>query len=234
MLMPKNGTAAGIGVSLLTLGLGPTDLIVGPLVRSYVNKRTQARRESSSAEERTFIQIHGLIAISNCPELLYEQSSEREILTRFAFAYQPPGNYVSIDHSMSEMYFKQFISSQIARVQSSMAELNALLCDFVVHFQWVDLGQVLLQVGYPISHLLTGQRGGQSGSSSQQSTERQAALLELGLDETASPDDIKRAYRTLSMSFHPDRLIGASDEQTKEAEIKMQQINAAYPFLNIR
>jgi DnaJ-domain-containing protein 1 len=115
-----------------------------------------------------------------------------------------------------------------------MAELNALLCDFVVHFQWVDLGQVLLQVGYPISHLLTGQRGGQSGSSSQQSTERQAALLELGLDETASPDDIKRAYRTLSMSFHPDRLIGASDEQTKEAEIKMQQINAAYPFLNIR
>lgn len=48
----------------------------------------------------------------------------------------------------------------------------------------------------------------------------------LGVDTTATADDIKRAYRTLARKHHPD----VSDE--KDAEAKMKAINEAYETLN--
>ena len=48
----------------------------------------------------------------------------------------------------------------------------------------------------------------------------------LGIDKNASKEDIKRAYRKLSLEHHPDRN-GGSEESTK----KFQEINAAYERL---
>lgn len=45
----------------------------------------------------------------------------------------------------------------------------------------------------------------------------------LGLDRSASDDDVKRAYRALAKKYHPD--LNPGDE---EAARKMQEVNAAY------
>jgi len=49
----------------------------------------------------------------------------------------------------------------------------------------------------------------------------------LGLSKGASDDDIKRAFKKLSVKYHPDRNPG-----NKEAEEKFKEINAAYQVLS--
>src|SRR3954462_14145679 len=48
----------------------------------------------------------------------------------------------------------------------------------------------------------------------------------LGVERTAADDDIKKAYRKLAMTYHPDRNGGA-----KEAEEKFKAITEAYDVL---
>ena len=48
----------------------------------------------------------------------------------------------------------------------------------------------------------------------------------LGVSRTASEDDIKKAYRKLAKSYHPDR--NASDPKAKD---KFAEINTAYEIL---
>ena len=48
----------------------------------------------------------------------------------------------------------------------------------------------------------------------------------LGVPETASKDDIKKAYRSLSLKLHPDR-----NPNNLEAVSKFQKINEAYETL---
>lgn len=47
----------------------------------------------------------------------------------------------------------------------------------------------------------------------------------LGVGRSASPDEIKKAYRNLSKKFHPDR------NKTSDAEDKFKQVNEAYEVL---
>ena len=49
----------------------------------------------------------------------------------------------------------------------------------------------------------------------------------LGLDKTASADEIKKAYRKMAMKYHPDRNQGDS-----EAESKFKEVNEAYQVLS--
>ncbi len=52
----------------------------------------------------------------------------------------------------------------------------------------------------------------------------------LGLENGASMDEIKKAYRKLSMKYHPDKVQHLGDEFQKIAETKMKEINAAYDY----
>jgi len=49
----------------------------------------------------------------------------------------------------------------------------------------------------------------------------------LGVDRTATPDEIKRAYRKLALKYHPDKTKG-----DKAAEDKFKQLNTAYQILS--
>jgi DnaJ-class molecular chaperone len=51
----------------------------------------------------------------------------------------------------------------------------------------------------------------------------------LGVDRTASADDIKKAYRKLAAKWHPDR---HGDDTRKEAEEKFKEVQAAYDVLS--
>lgn len=54
----------------------------------------------------------------------------------------------------------------------------------------------------------------------------------LGVEKTASEDEIKRAYRKLAMRFHPDHQQGKSDAEKKEAEDRFKELNEAYETLS--
>lgn len=52
----------------------------------------------------------------------------------------------------------------------------------------------------------------------------------LGLDVGATMDEIKKAYRKLSMKYHPDKVRHLGEEFRTIAEQKMKEINAAYDY----
>ena len=52
----------------------------------------------------------------------------------------------------------------------------------------------------------------------------------LGLDRDASFEEIKKAYRQLSMQYHPDKVGHLGEEFRRVAEEKMKEINVAYSY----
>ncbi len=52
----------------------------------------------------------------------------------------------------------------------------------------------------------------------------------LGLEQGAGFEAIKKAYRKLSMQYHPDKVAHLGDEFKRVAEEKMKEINAAYDY----
>lgn len=54
----------------------------------------------------------------------------------------------------------------------------------------------------------------------------------LGVDKNATQSDIKKAFRKLSLKYHPDRQQGKSDKEKKEAEEKFKEIGEAYETLS--
>jgi DnaJ like chaperone protein len=53
----------------------------------------------------------------------------------------------------------------------------------------------------------------------------------LGLEPGASFEEAKKAYRKLSMQYHPDKVRHLGEEFRKVAEEKMKEINVAYDYL---
>ncbi|TPX44285.1 hypothetical protein SeMB42_g04378 [Synchytrium endobioticum] len=54
----------------------------------------------------------------------------------------------------------------------------------------------------------------------------------LGLERNASESDVKKAYRTLALKFHPDKQAGLSDEEKEEANAKFKLISEAHSVLS--
>ena len=54
----------------------------------------------------------------------------------------------------------------------------------------------------------------------------------LGVDKNATEDDIKKAYRKLAAKWHPDRWVNGTEEEKKNAEEKIKEINEANSVLS--
>ena len=54
----------------------------------------------------------------------------------------------------------------------------------------------------------------------------------LGVEKTATQDEIKKAYRSLARKWHPDKFTGKSETERAEAEEKFKKIAAAYEVLS--
>lgn len=53
----------------------------------------------------------------------------------------------------------------------------------------------------------------------------------LGLDETATNDEIKKAYRKMAIKYHPDKVSELGEEYQKGAKDKFQEVQNAYENL---
>lgn len=52
--------------------------------------------------------------------------------------------------------------------------------------------------------------------------------LVLGINEQATDEEVKKAYRRLAMKFHPDKVENLGEEVKKNAEKQFREINEAY------
>jgi DnaJ like chaperone protein len=68
----------------------------------------------------------------------------------------------------------------------------------------------------------------QEAASSREQEDAYYAVL--GLDRDASFEEIKKAYRQLSMQYHPDKVGHLGEEFRRVAEEKMKEINVAYSY----
>lgn len=60
---------------------------------------------------------------------------------------------------------------------------------------------------------------------------KEKAFKIMGLKQTATKEEIKKAYRKLAVEFHPDKAGGATESIRKLAEEKFKEIKDAYDFL---
>lgn len=56
----------------------------------------------------------------------------------------------------------------------------------------------------------------------------QSDYIILGISETATDDEIKKAYRKMAIKYHPDKVQSMGEEHQKAAKEKFQQIQTAY------
>ena len=56
----------------------------------------------------------------------------------------------------------------------------------------------------------------------------------LGLDHSASWEDVARAHRALVSELHPDRFIGSDDDIRAAAERRVRDVNEAYAEIRRR
>ena len=54
----------------------------------------------------------------------------------------------------------------------------------------------------------------------------------LGLKKNATDDQIKKAYKTLAVKYHPDKQVGKSEADVKKAEEMFKKISEAYHILS--
>ncbi|MBU1987003.1 MAG: DnaJ domain-containing protein, partial [Proteobacteria bacterium] len=72
----------------------------------------------------------------------------------------------------------------------------------------------------------------QPGAATRDSSAHYYAVL--GLEPGADMETIKKAYRTLSMKYHPDKVVHLGEEFRRVAEEKMKEINVAYEYFKKR
>ncbi len=141
-------------------------------------------------------------------------TSERTLETlleefKATFAYEP--RLILLELVYQILYTKQHVPEnelQIARNIANFLEISSY-------------DQRTIEAKYTY-------RSRQQQESSASSAARYYATL--GLSDKASYDEIKKAYRKLSMQYHPDKVQHLGEEFQKVAEEKMKEINAAYDF----
>ncbi|MBP5527784.1 MAG: TerB family tellurite resistance protein [Bacteroidales bacterium] len=73
-----------------------------------------------------------------------------------------------------------------------------------------------------------------SRSSSSSSSYSKDPYRVLGIDSSATDDEVKKAYRRMAMKYHPDRVAGMSEELQRNAAEQMKEINQAYEVIKER
>jgi DnaJ like chaperone protein len=102
----------------------------------------------------------------------------------------------------------------------------------LVHIAWrLGLGEADVA---QIEALLRAAASGSSASGQEAPKDRlAAAYAALGVAATATPAEIKRAYRKLISQNHPDKLAarGLPDSMRRVAEERSREINSAYDLI---
>ena len=164
---------------------------------------------------------------------------------------------IHLRYNQSQMYW---VRDLIKDALASQASLNALLAEFKGHFAYeprlilVELIYQVLYTNVQVSaqelamvqtiadflgitaydhHAIRSKYvGGSRGRTFPGQGRSETQYYEiLGLAPGASAEEIKSAYRKLSMQYHPDKVTHLGEEFRRVAEEKMKELNEAYQHL---
>ena len=95
---------------------------------------------------------------------------------------------------------------------------------------WVSMYARHVRGGYAGGHGYNGDTGYSRNTSDTSSTSytRTDPYKVLGIERSATDEEVKKAYRRLAMKYHPDKVEGMGEEVKKKAEAQFREINEAY------
>ena len=122
-----------------------------------------------------------------------------------------------------------------------------LLPDFIVGWGWLDdlvviailwrLFNRIKQKTSPFQNTKTAGRQNDRREEYESSRQRSPSLdpyTVLGVNQNATADDIKHAYRLLAGQYHPDKVSHLGEEFRQLAEKRFKEIQEAYQYLTKR
>ncbi len=213
----------------------------------YIRRRVSTYESTQSETHKQFVYllVHILVKIAQLDG--HFTKAELATMTNF-FQY-------NLHYDQDQMYW---VKQLIKDARNADEDMNALLTEFKRKFAY-EGRLILLELIYQIIYLkkpvvqeelsqarsiaafleirsydlrnieakyMYGQQ--QSRATAAQSEERYYAVL--GLENGADFVMIKKAYRKLSMQYHPDKVAHLGEEFKGVAEEKMKEINAAYDY----
>ncbi len=212
---------------------------------SYYIRRQVGLYEQSQTEMHNsfvFLLVHILAKVAQIDGQVTKE--ETDIITNFF--------RTNLHYNQTQMYW---IKDIIKQALGSAVPLETLLLEFRNKFAYeprlilVELVyQVLytkrhvpaeeLEIARHIAEMLGISRyeqqtifGKYQARARQQGSVEESYYEVLGLRPGADFAEIKKAYRTMSMQYHPDKVAHLGDEFKRVAEEKMKEINQAYQYL---
>lgn len=213
----------------------------------YIQHRVSTYEATQTESHKRFVYllVHILVKIAQADG--HFSKAELATMTNF-FQY-------SLNYDQDQMYW---VKQLIKDARDTEEDMNGLLEEFRSSFAY-EPRLILLELIYQIIYTkrpviqaevqqarqiaaflqissydlrtieakyMYGQQG--SAATTAQSEERYYAVL--GLEKGADFVIIKKAYRKLSMQYHPDKVAHLGEEFKGVAEEKMKEINAAYDY----
>jgi DnaJ like chaperone protein len=128
---------------------------------------------------------------------------------RSTFAYEP--RLILLELIYQILYTKRHVPDAELKIARDIAD----------YLQITDYDKRTIEAKYKYGHQ-------QPTGSTQKTADQYYAIL--GLEPGADQDAIKKAYRKLSMRYHPDKVRHLGEEFRAVAEEKMKEINGAYDY----
>ena len=183
------------------------------VLASYIMKADGRVMHSEMELVRTFLRRNfGEIAVRQGEEILLRLFERQKQMGEAAFKNTIHESCAEIAQHMDYSQRLQLLNFLVLIAQADGAvpqsEIDAL------HFVAASLGIS----AEDLSSMLNLSSGGNS---------LEAAYKVLGIDPSATDDEVKAAYRRMALKHHPDRVATLGDDVRKAAEKKFQEINAA-------
>jgi len=221
---------------LATVGWGPVGVFIGIALGHYFDKgraslegsfNPQVRAEIEAAFKNTLFPILGMLSKADGRVCENEISSLEVVLEPF----------ISVTGRRRELHqiFLTYLLS-IAFADGELHESEERLLIRIAGLLGYSRFSFNRLVGMVKAQSYFYQRQSEQAESFRHAAEGDAlekAYAAIGVNDTATDAELKRAYRKLMSEYHPDKLAGKGvpEEMLKEANERTQEIQSAYELI---